>query len=154
MIYDLHKSNKKFLIPESGFFLISSMRLLNRYIQKELFLPFIFSLLIIVFILFTNFFLRALDRFLGKGLDLPTILEYLVLNLAWIISLAVPMAVLIATLMSFGRMSEDNEIIASIHVAVGRVGLILKKDLAASYSLKDALDIRIKMLGIDHPLTL
>ena len=88
------------------------MRLLNRYIQKELFLPFIFSLLIIIFVLFTNFFLRALDRFLGKGLDLPTILEYLVLNLAWIVSLAVPMAVLIATLMSFGRMSEDNEIIA------------------------------------------
>jgi len=88
------------------------MRLLNRYIQKELFFPFIFSLLVIIFILFTNFFLRALDRFLGKGLDLPTILEYLVLNLAWIVSLAVPMAVLIATLMSFGRMSEDNEIIA------------------------------------------
>ena len=112
VIYFSNKSNKKFLIPESGFLLISSMRLLNRYIQKELFLPFIFSLLVIVFILFTNFFLRALDRFLGKGLDLPTILEYLVLNLAWIVSLAVPMAVLIATLMSFGRMSEDNEIIA------------------------------------------
>ena len=88
------------------------MRLLNRYVQKELFSPFIFSLLIIIFVLFTNFFLRALDRFLGKGLDFFTILEYLVLNLAWIVSLAVPMAILIATLMSFGRMSEDNEITA------------------------------------------
>ncbi len=112
VIYFSNKLNKKFLIPESGFFLISSMRLLNRYIQKELFFPFIFSLLIIIFVLFTNFFLRALDRFLGKGLDILTILEYLVLNLAWIVSLSVPMAVLIATLMSFGRMSEDNEITA------------------------------------------
>ncbi len=86
------------------------MRLLNRYILKELLLPFVFSLLIIVFILFTNFLLRAIDRFLGKGLDIVTILEYLFLNLAWIIALAVPMAVLIATLMTFGRLSEDNEI--------------------------------------------
>ncbi|MDP7575303.1 MAG: LptF/LptG family permease, partial [Phycisphaerales bacterium] len=73
-------------------------------------MPFIFALGIIVFILFINFFLRAVDRFLGKGLDLFTILEYLFLNLAWIVALAVPMAVLIATLMAFGRLSEDNEI--------------------------------------------
>jgi len=60
--------------------------------------------------LFINFFLRAIDRFLGKGLSALTIFEYLFLNLAWIVALAVPMAVLIATLMAFGRMSEDNEI--------------------------------------------
>ena len=86
------------------------MRLLPRYIARELVLPFVFSLVIIVFILFINFFLRAVDRFLGKGLDLFTILEYLFLNLAWIVALAVPMAVLIASLMAFGRLSEDNEI--------------------------------------------
>lgn len=88
------------------------MRLLTRYILKQILLPFVFSLLIIVFILFTNFLLRAIDKFLGKGLDLLTILEYLFLNLAWITALAIPMAVLIAALMSFGRLSEDNEIIA------------------------------------------
>jgi lipopolysaccharide export system permease protein len=73
-------------------------------------LPFIFSLLMITFVLFVNFLLRAIDRFLGKGLDLLTILEYLFLNLAWILALSVPMAVLLATLMTFGRLSEDNEI--------------------------------------------
>ena len=86
------------------------MRLLNRYILKQLLTPFFFSLLVIVFILFTQFLLRAIDRFLGKGLDLPTIFEYLFLNLGWITALAVPMAVLVAALMSFGQMSEDNEI--------------------------------------------
>ena len=73
-------------------------------------LPFIFSLLMITFLLFINFLLRAIDRFLGKGIDVLTILEYLFLNLAWIIALSVPMAVLLATLMAFGRLSEDNEI--------------------------------------------
>ena len=86
------------------------MRLVSRYLLRELILPFILSLLIIVFILFINFLLRAIDRFLGKGLDIQIILEYLFLNLAWIIALSVPMAVLIATLMTFGSLSDDNEI--------------------------------------------
>ncbi|GIS73636.1 MAG: hypothetical protein CM1200mP10_32130 [Candidatus Neomarinimicrobiota bacterium] len=52
--------------------------------------------MVIVLMLFINFFLRAIDRFLGKGaLNIFTILEYLLLNLAWIIALAVPMAVLL-----------------------------------------------------------
>ena len=88
------------------------MRLLRRYIIKEMLSPFIFSLLVIIFILFVQFLLRAIDRFLGKGIDTFTIFEYLFLNLAWIVALAVPMAVLIATLMTFGRLSEDNEITA------------------------------------------
>ncbi|GIR41972.1 MAG: hypothetical protein CM15mP52_2020 [Candidatus Neomarinimicrobiota bacterium] len=64
----------------------------------------------ITFLLFINFLLRAVDRFLGKGIEVLTILEYLFLNLAWIIALSVPMAVLLSTLMTFGRLSEDNEI--------------------------------------------
>ena len=86
------------------------MRLLSRYFIREMILPFLFSLLTITFLLFINFLLRAIDRFLGKGLDILTILEYLFLNLAWIIALSVPMAILLSTLMTFGRLSEDNEI--------------------------------------------
>ncbi len=86
------------------------MRLLSRYLIREMIMPFIFSLLVITFLLFINFLLRAIDRFLGKGLDLITIFEYLMLNLAWIIALSVPMAILLSTLMTFGRLSEDNEI--------------------------------------------
>jgi lipopolysaccharide export system permease protein len=88
------------------------MRLLTRYILKQLLSPFLFSLLIIVFVLFTQFLLRAIDRFIGKGLDIGTIFEYLFLNLGWIAALSVPMAVLVAALMSFGQFSEDNEITA------------------------------------------
>mgnify|MGYP003316222341 CR=1 FL=1 len=75
------------------------------------------SLLIITFLLFINFLLRAIDRFLGKGLEILTILEYLFLNLAWIIALSVPMAVLLSTLMTFGRLSEDNEIVFSAPIS-------------------------------------
>jgi len=87
-------------------------------------LPFFFSLLMITFLLFINFLLRAVDRFLGKGLDVITILEYLFLNLAWIIALSVPMAVLLSTLMTFGRLSEDNEINAMRASGVGFLAII------------------------------
>ncbi len=75
-------------------------------------MPFIFALLVLLFVLLANFLLRSIDKFLGKGLDMGILVEFLFLNLAWILALAVPMAVLIATLMAFGRLSSDNEVAA------------------------------------------
>ena len=86
------------------------MKVLYKYLIREMFFPFLLSLIMITFILFINFLIRAIDRFLGKGIDVLVILEYLFLNLAWITALSVPMAVLLTTLMTFGRMSEENEI--------------------------------------------
>lgn len=86
------------------------MKIITKYLLKEISFPFFISLLMITFILFINFLLRAIDRFLGKGLDILIIIEYLFLNLAWIVALSVPMAMLLATLVTFGRLSEDNEI--------------------------------------------
>ncbi|UCD36954.1 MAG: LptF/LptG family permease [Fidelibacterota bacterium] len=88
------------------------MKIFHRYILKEHFSPFTLALVVLLFVLLTNFLLRAIDRFLGKGLGIGIVVEYIALNLAWIIALAVPMAVLVATLMSFGRLSHDNEITA------------------------------------------
>ena len=88
------------------------MSLLFRYTLKEHIYPFLISLFILIFVLLTNFLLKAIDKFLGKGLSFGIVIEYIFLNLAWILALAVPMAVLISTLMAFGRMSNENEISA------------------------------------------
>lgn len=53
-----------------------------------------------------------LGKLSGKDLDLWIIAEFFMLNLAWILALAVPMAVLISTLAVFGRMAGDGEITA------------------------------------------
>lgn len=87
-------------------------KIINRYIIKELTIPFVSSLFILIFVLLSNFILKNMDKFLGKGLSLGTVLKFLVYNSAWIISLAIPMSILIATLMAFGRLSSDNEITA------------------------------------------
>lgn len=86
--------------------------ILSRYILRQHIGPFLFGLSVIIFIFLTNFILQNLYRFVGKGLNLSTILEVIVLNMAWIVALAVPMSVLMAAVMTFGRFSEDNEITA------------------------------------------
>tara|TARA_Y100000590_G_scaffold2729_1_gene3607 strand:- start:3007 stop:4365 length:1359 start_codon:yes stop_codon:yes gene_type:complete len=88
------------------------MKLINKYILKSLVTPFILSLSVIVFILLTQFIIKNLDRFLGKDIPISVILKFLLYNSAWIFSLAMPMAVLVATIMTFGRLSSDNEITA------------------------------------------
>ena len=80
------------------------------YIIGEHIAPFFLGLIVIVFIFLMNFMIKAVDKILGKGIEMTVILEYIGLNIAWILALAIPMAVLIASLMAYGRLSADNEI--------------------------------------------
>ena len=82
------------------------------------------ALLILLFVLLANFLLRSMDKFLGKGLDTLLILEFVFLNLAWILALAVPMAILISTLMAYGRFSSDNEIAALRSLSISYIHII------------------------------
>jgi lipopolysaccharide export system permease protein len=88
------------------------MRIITKYILKELIGPFVYSLSAIIFIFILNVAFRDLGRLIGKGLSALVIFEFFFLNIAWIVALAIPMAILIATLSTFGRLSQDNEITA------------------------------------------
>jgi len=101
------------------------MRILSKYIIKEHIFPFIMALFVLLFVLLANFLLKSIDKFLGKGLDMFLLGEFMFLNLAWILALAVPMAVLVATLMAFGRLSSDNEITAMRSSGTGFLQLLL-----------------------------
>jgi lipopolysaccharide export system permease protein len=83
-----------------------------RYILKEHVGPFVFGLSLIVLIFTLNLLYQVLAKITGKGLPTSVIIEYFLNNLAWIMALAVPMSVLVATLSAFGRLSADGEITA------------------------------------------
>ena len=100
------------------------MNTLNKYLIKQSFIPFVLSVGVITTVLFLQFLMRAIDRFLGKGLDVVIILEYLYLNLAWIIALSVPMSLLISSVMTYGRMSQENEITALKSAGVNLFSII------------------------------
>ena len=100
------------------------MNTLNKYLFKQSLIPFLLSVAVITTVLFLQFLIRAVDRFLGKGLDALTIFEYLYLNLAWIIALSVPMSLLISSVMTFGRMAQQNEITALKSAGVNLYNII------------------------------
>ena len=100
------------------------MKTLNKYLFNQSLIPFLLSVGVITTVLFLQFLIRAVDRFLGKGLDALTIFEYLYLNLAWIIALSVPMSLLISSVMTFGRMAQQNEITALKSAGVSLYNII------------------------------
>ncbi len=88
------------------------MKTLHRYILTQQILPFLFGIFVIIFILILDFLYKNLEVLIGKGIPFLVSAELLTLSLGWMIVMAVPMAVLIGTLISFMRLSSDNEITA------------------------------------------
>jgi len=88
------------------------MKQLSRYILKEHLPPFLFAFLAITFLLIIEYVPKIVSHVIDKDLSPWIVLELVGLNIAWMMALSVPMAVLVATLMAFGRLSSDSEIIA------------------------------------------
>ncbi|MGH8014611.1 MAG: LptF/LptG family permease [Candidatus Zixiibacteriota bacterium] len=88
------------------------MKILTRYVIREHIAPFLFGLATITFLLLIDFVPKIIDLVIDKSVSILVVLELIGLNLAWMIALSVPMSVLVATLMAFGRLSSDFEIIA------------------------------------------
>ena len=101
------------------------MKILTRYIIREHLPPFFLALAVFVFLFLTNLIVKSIDKLLGKGLSIWILLEYIGLNLMWILALAIPMAVLVAILMSYGRMSADNEIRAMRASGISLISVIV-----------------------------
>ena len=89
------------------------MTTLSRYVLKEHGWPFVMGFALILFILILDVVLQTMDQVLSKGLAPLAACQLLLFNLAWIVALAAPMAVLIAVLMAFARLAADGEIIAA-----------------------------------------
>ncbi len=54
--------------------------------------------------------MKFAERLVGKGLDSWVITKLVAYNLSWMVVLVVPMATLVATLMAFGNLSQNNEV--------------------------------------------
>ena len=84
--------------------------ILFRYILRNHAAPFLFSITTLMFIFLFQFLMKFADKLVGKGLDTWIVVKLIMYNLAWMVVLVVPMAVLVATLMAFGAMAQNNEI--------------------------------------------
>ena len=88
------------------------MKKLDKFILSAFIGPFTAILLIVVFILMMQFLWLYIDELVGKGLGLSVILEFLMWGTCTILPLALPLSTLLASMMTLGQMTENNEMMA------------------------------------------
>ena len=88
------------------------MKKLDRFILKSFVGPFFAILLVVVFILVMQFLWVYIDELVGKGLSLKVIFEFLGWGSVTMLPLSLPLATLLASMMTLGTLGENNELIA------------------------------------------
>ncbi|HYW34413.1 MAG TPA: LptF/LptG family permease [Balneolaceae bacterium] len=86
--------------------------------------PFIFCFVTVMFLLLMQFLILYIGKLISKGLPALIILKLIVTNLAYMVVLAGPMAVLVASLMAFGKFTELNELTALRAAGVNPIHVI------------------------------
>ena len=99
------------------------MKKLDKFILKSFLGPFFGILIVVVFILMLQFLWLYIDELVGKGLGLKIIMEFLGWGSATMLPLSLPLATLLASVMTVGQMAENNELIAmkSAGISLNRV---------------------------------
>ena len=88
------------------------MKKLDKFILKSFVGPFFAILLVVVFILVMQFLWLYIDELVGKGLSLKVILEFLGWGSVTMLPLSLPLATLLASMMTLGTLGENNELLA------------------------------------------
>jgi lipopolysaccharide export system permease protein len=85
---------------------------LNKLVIKSFLGPFALIFFLVLFLLLMQFLWRYIDDLVGKGLGLGIIGELLLYTSASLVPLALPLSILMSSLMTFGNMGEYNELTA------------------------------------------
>lgn len=105
--------------------------IIDKYILRNHGTPFLFASFVLMAVLLLQFLMKFADRLVGKGLDIFIIIKLIAFNLAWMVVLVIPMAVLIATLMAFGNLAQNNEVAILKASGVSLYRMMLAPTIAA-----------------------
>ncbi|MGH7926016.1 MAG: LPS export ABC transporter permease LptF, partial [Candidatus Binatus sp.] len=89
------------------------VKILDRYIAREVIAPFGLGVLLLTFALVTGKLLKLMDMVVNHGVSLGEVLGIIGYIMPAFLELTFPMAVLLGVLMGFGRMSSDQEMTAA-----------------------------------------
>lgn len=85
---------------------------LDKLILKAFVGPFVATFFVTVVVLLLQFFWLYIDDFVGKGLGLDVIFKFIWYQCAVLVPLALPLSVLLSSLMTFGNLGESFELVA------------------------------------------
>lgn len=88
------------------------MKKLDKFILKSYIGPFILTFFISIFILLMQFLWRYIDDLVGKGLGAAVITELLLYATTSLVPMALPLAILLSSIMTFGDIAEHYELMA------------------------------------------
>ncbi len=88
------------------------MKKLHLLILRSFIGPFFLIFFIVLFVLLVQFLWRYIDELVGKGLDTKTIAELMLYISASLVPMALPLSILMASLMTFGNLGERYELTA------------------------------------------
>ena len=88
-------------------------KLLDRLVWKEMLGPWLFGVAMFTVVLMAGTYLFKITDYLVKGIDSGVLIKLSLLFMPGLIAKTFPMAVLLASLLAFARLSNDSEIIAA-----------------------------------------
>lgn len=102
------------------------MKILRNYFLKEFIGPLFLTLGVLSFVMaFVGNLKRIADLVINRGVDIISVLKLFLFMTPYIVTYALPIAVLIAVLISLGRLASDNEVIAIKASGINLFNLIL-----------------------------
>jgi lipopolysaccharide export system permease protein len=87
-------------------------KIVHRYVFREILVPFLFGLSVFTFILLIARLLRLIELVVTRGVPFLSIARLLAYIMPAFLEVTVPMAMLLAILVAFGRLSADSEMVA------------------------------------------
>ena len=100
------------------------MRILDRYVIREIIPPFLIALLVFTFILIIPFIIELAEQMIAKGVPWATLLQLMGTLLPGVAALTIPMALLIGILVAMGRLSADREVVVMMACGVSPYRLL------------------------------
>ena len=85
---------------------------LDKLIIKAFIGPFLATFFIALFILVIQFFWLYIDDFVGKGIDTLTLIQFIGYVSTTLVPLALPLGILLSSIMTFGNLGESFELVA------------------------------------------
>lgn len=112
------------------------MKRLHKFILKSYFGPLVATFFVSLFILLMQFLWKYIDDLAGKGLEWTVIAELIVYASARLVPMALPLAILLSSIMTFGDLGENFEL-----TAVKSAGVSLQRFMTPLIILTIAISI-------------
>jgi lipopolysaccharide export system permease protein len=99
------------------------LKILDKFLIKTFIGPFILTFFITLFILEMQFLWKYFEDMVGKGLEASVLVKLLFYASASLVSMALPLAILLSSIMTFGNLGENYELVSmkSAGISLNRI---------------------------------